>query len=283
MRFRPFLAALGASLCAGAALMVTLVNVELFGQGVLGKEQNEAVFLLLWFLGALPIGALLGGWLATRIGDRIVAFVGLLIAAVGYWLISHWTVDVLTAHHDLGFVHAAHVRHRPGGRRSGPRPGHRPADLGDAAGGPGRPARHRVGVGGGRPHDRHADRYRGAVSAWGLYRFNQHLAELPASTGGNSLAERLAAEAARVREAYVLQYGEIFTITAIVCVVGAVLGLLIAGRNEHAEEPDVVEAQQRSSSAAHQLRLVGAGRRRRRSVPARRRGYAPVMVSDRRG
>ena len=61
VRFRPFLAGLGASVCAGAALMVTLVNVELFAQGVLGKEQNEAVFLLVWFLGALPIGALLGG------------------------------------------------------------------------------------------------------------------------------------------------------------------------------------------------------------------------------
>jgi len=45
-----------------------------------------------------------------------------------------------------------------------------------------------------------------------------------------------------------LQYGEIFTITAIVCVVGAVLGLLIAARTEHADEPATSdEGQQRSS------------------------------------
>ena len=102
VHFRPFLAALGASLAAGAALMVTLVNVELFGQGVLGQDQNQAAGLLLRFLIALPIGALLGGWIATKIGDRIVAFVGLLIAAGGYWLISRWPVDVLAARHDLG-------------------------------------------------------------------------------------------------------------------------------------------------------------------------------------
>ena len=34
-----------------------------------------------------------------------------------------------------------------------------------------------------------------------------------------------------------MQYGEIFSITAIVCVVGAVLGLLISGRHEHADDP----------------------------------------------
>ena len=45
------------------------------------------------------------------------------------------------------------------------------------------------------------------------------------------------AQAARVRTAYVMQYGEIFGITAIVCVIGALLGLLISGRHEHADEP----------------------------------------------
>ncbi|MDT5016128.1 MAG: hypothetical protein QOD39_2288, partial [Mycobacterium sp.] len=104
VHFRPFLAALGASLCTGAALMVTLVNVELFGQGVLGQDQNQAAFLLLRFLIALPIGALIGGWIATKIDDRIVAFVGLMIAAGGYLLVAKWPVDLLAAHHDLGFI-----------------------------------------------------------------------------------------------------------------------------------------------------------------------------------
>ncbi len=103
VQFRPFLAALGASFAAGAALMVTLVNVELFGQGVLGKSQNEAAGMLMFFLMALPVGALLGGVIATRVGDRAVAFIGLLIAAGGYVLISHWPVDLPHyGHHIFG-------------------------------------------------------------------------------------------------------------------------------------------------------------------------------------
>jgi hypothetical protein len=77
-----------------------------------------------------------------------------------------------------------------------------------------------------------------ALSAWGLYRLNQILAGLP-SAGGNNLTERLAAQGARVRVAYVMQYGEIFFITAMVCVVGALVGLLISGRHEHADEPAI--------------------------------------------
>ena len=106
VHFRPFLAALGASVAAGAALMVTLVDVELFGQGVLQMDQTQAAGLLLWFLIALPIGAVLGGFIATRIGDRAMTFIGLLIAAYGYWLIHYWRMDVMTQHHDIFGVSA---------------------------------------------------------------------------------------------------------------------------------------------------------------------------------
>jgi MFS family permease len=216
--------------------MVTLVNVELFGQGVLGQSQNEAAGLLLRFLIALPIGALLGGWIATKIGDRIVAFTGLVIAAGGYWLISKWPVDLLAARHDLGLfslpaldtdlaiaglglglvigpLTSATLRVVPAAQHG----------IASAAVVVARMIGMLIGI--------------AALSAWGLYRFNQILAGLPSGTG-NTLTERLAAQAARVRVAYVMQYGEIFGITALVCVVGGLLGLLISGRHEHADEPE---------------------------------------------
>jgi MFS family permease len=235
VHFRPFLAALGASLAAGAALMVTLVNVELFGQGVLGMDKNAAAGLLLRFLIALPIGALLGGWIATKVGDRIVAFAGLLIAAGGYWLISNWPVDLLAARHDLGIftvpaldtdlaiaglglglvigpLTSATLRVVPAAHHG----------IASAAVVVARMIGMLIGI--------------AALSAWGLYRFNQILATLPKPTGGN-LMEQAAAIAENARTAYSMQYGEIFFITAIVCVVGALLGLLISGRHEHADEP----------------------------------------------
>ncbi|WP_305848715.1 MFS transporter [Mycobacterium sp. DL440] len=239
VKFRPFLAALAASLCTGAALMVTLVNVELFGQGVLGKDKYDAAFLLLRFLIALPIGALIGGWIATRVGDRIVSFTGLMIAAGGFWLITHWSVDVLDKTHNLvlfrlpvldtdlaivglglGLVIApltsATLRVVPAAQHG----------IASAFVVVARMIGMLIGM--------------AALSAWGLFRFNQHLASLAAAanTSEMSLQERFIAKGMQARQAYVSMYGDIFGITAIVCVVGAVLGLLIAARHFHADELD---------------------------------------------
>jgi MFS family permease len=244
VHFLPFLSALGASLAAGAALMVTLVNVELFGQGVLQMDQTQAAGMLLWFLIALPIGALVGGWIATRAGDRVMTFVGLLIAASGYWLISHWPVDLLAYRHNifgLFTVPAMHADLLVAGLGLGlvigplssatlrvvPAAQH---GIASAAVVVARMTGMLIGV--------------AALSAWGLYRFNQILAGLSAQVPANAtLVERLAAQGAMYLKAFAMMYGDIFRVTALVCVVGALLGLLIGGRKGHADEPEVSEQQ----------------------------------------
>ncbi len=244
VHFRPFLSALGASVAAGAALMVTLVDVELFGQGVLEMDQAQAAGMLLWFLIALPIGALIGGWIATRVGDRAVTFIGLLIAAGGYWLISYWPVDLLAYRHNIfglftvpamhsdllvaglglglviGPLSSATLRVVPAAQHG----------IASAAVVVARMTGMLIGV--------------AALSAWGLYRFNQIVAGLSASVPPNaSLLERVHAQGQMYLKAFAQMYGEIFWVTAWVCVVGALLGLLIGGRKEHADEPEVPEQQ----------------------------------------
>lgn len=253
VQFRPFLAAMGASFAAGAALMVTLVDVELFGQGVMGLDQAKAAGMLTSFLIALPVGAVLGGFIATRVGDRAVALVGLLIAAGGYVLISRWPVDL------------PHYRHHFFGLFSMPAMNNDLLIGGVAVNndlliagfglglviGPLTSAALRVV-----PAAEHGiasaavvvSRMTGmligvaALSAWGLYRFYQILNDKNAALPSDlSNADRAVAQAHNILPSFAAMYGEIFTVTAGVCVVGALLGLLIVGRTEHAEEPEVPE------------------------------------------
>jgi MFS family permease len=250
VRFLPFLAALGASLTAGAALMVTLVDVELFGQGVLQMNQNQAAGLLLWFLIALPIGAVLGGWIATRTGDRVMIFVGLLIAAYGYWLIHYWREDVLahklnvfglfsvpTIHADLlvaglglglviGPLSSAALRVVPAAQHG----------IASAAVVVARMTGMLIGV--------------AALTAWGFYRFNQIVAGLTAAIPPDaSLLERVLAQGTMYIKAFAAMYGDIFEVTVAICVIGALLGLLVSGRKEHAEEPEIEEEPAATSPA----------------------------------
>ncbi len=232
MRVVPFLAAMAASACTGAALMVTLVNVELFGRGVAGLSQSDAALALMWFLVALPIGAVVGGFLAERFGDRTVVIPGMLIASFGYLLISHWDVDVMTEHHQLGPI--ALPTFDTDLIIAGVGLGLVIAPLTSAALRVVPKAQHGiasslvvvarmvgmlVGV--------------AALSAWGLYRFHQIM-----SAANPSLAEIGAVS----RRAFAQQYGEIFGATAVICLIGAALGLLIAGRNVNVDGDDEDDA-----------------------------------------
>ncbi len=100
----PFLAVLGASACAGAALMVTLVDVELVGHTLLRLDTMDSTLLLTRFLIALPVGAVLGGLLLRRIGERPLTVLGLAGSAGAYLLIAGWPADLLAARYSLGPV-----------------------------------------------------------------------------------------------------------------------------------------------------------------------------------
>jgi hypothetical protein len=81
-----------------------------------------------------------------------------------------------------------------------------------------------------------------ALTAWGFYRFNQIVAGLTAAIPPNaSLLERVAAQGSMYLKAFALMYGDIFKVTVGICIAGALLGLLISGRKQHAEEPEVPE------------------------------------------
>jgi hypothetical protein len=83
-----------------------------------------------------------------------------------------------------------------------------------------------------------------ALSAWGLYRFNQIVANLTAEIPPNAtLLERIAAQGTLYLKAFAQMYGDIFLATVVICIAGALLGLLLGGRKEHAEEPEIAEPQ----------------------------------------
>ena len=225
-----FLATLAVSCAAGAALLVTLVNVELFARAVLGLDSTGSVLLLVRFLILLPVGAVVGGLLTSRIGERAVAGGGLLIAAAGYLLMSRWPADLLGAVHVFGLpvpdtdlaiagfglglviapVSTAVLRVVPASQHG----------VASAAVVVARMTGMLVGV--------------AALTAFGLYRFGVLTATLstplPFGVGQEQYAALLAEYNRSLTAALLTEYGEIFALTAVICLVGAGLSLLLPAR-----------------------------------------------------
>lgn len=227
----PLLAALGVSFLSGAALLITMVFVQFAAQTLLDLEALPAALVLARFLLALPIGAMLGGTLARRLGDRIVAVAGLLVATAGYALMSRWPLDLagagfvvdadlIVAGLGLGLViapvSAAVLRLTP------------PAQHGVASAGVvvARMMGMLIGI--------------AAVSAWGFHRFQALTAHLdtplPFGVDAVTYARRLAEYTAKVNAALHAEYTEMFLVTAFICLAGAAVALLVPGRHPRPSE-----------------------------------------------
>ena len=97
-----FLTANLTQLLEGVSLIIAMVTVPLMADTVMGKEPLTGAWWLLRMTAAIPVGAVVGGYLMGVIGTRTVAITGLGLSAVGLFLVSTWELDVsepwLTVH-----------------------------------------------------------------------------------------------------------------------------------------------------------------------------------------
>lgn len=80
----------------GAALIAALIDIPLFARTTIHRDsQLMAALVLLRFLVALPVGAVVGGWLTRRVGAGVITAAGMGLAALGFALMTQWDVDSL--------------------------------------------------------------------------------------------------------------------------------------------------------------------------------------------
>jgi MFS family permease len=235
----PFLGTLAASAIAGSALMVTLIDIQLVAQTLLSRDSTGGALILTRFLIALPVGALLGGALARGLGERLVTALGFVIAAAAYWLIAGWPLDILAARHAFGSVSlprldvdlaiaglglglviaplsAVALRTVPAIQHG----------VASAAVVVARTMGMLLGV--------------AALTAWGLHRFHQLTADLipplPFGLTEEEFNRQTETYTLALREALRGEYHEIFLVTAALCLVGALIGLVLGRRRAEDQE-----------------------------------------------
>jgi MFS family permease len=242
---RPLLGSLAVSFLAGTALMVTLVDIPLLAQTVLGRDATGGALLLARFLVGLPVGAVLGGLLVNRLGARWTTVAGLAVATLAYALMAAWPADLLTARYPLGLP-----RMDTDLALAGLGLGLVIAPLAAAALGAVPAERHGV-VSALTVLARTMGMLLGvaALSAWGLHRFQTLTAHLdtplPFGVTPAEYQQRLDAYTVAVRAALRTEYGDTLSITALLCGLATLIGLTLPGRRGYTSdviggEPDVI-------------------------------------------
>ncbi len=90
----PFSAANVSHLLLGGALIIAMTTVPLMTNTVLLQDPLEGGLRLMRLTAALPVGAIIGGYLTQRAGYRLPAVLGFLLSAVGFYFMSSWTKDI---------------------------------------------------------------------------------------------------------------------------------------------------------------------------------------------
>jgi len=84
------------SFFVGSALIAALIDVPLFARTTIYQDsQLLAALVLLRFLAALPVGAVIGGYLTRTLPASVITAVGMVMAAVGFAWMSTWDLDAL--------------------------------------------------------------------------------------------------------------------------------------------------------------------------------------------
>lgn len=96
-RGRAFSASALVSLLVGASLIIAMADIPLFIATVQNGSVLDSGLALLRLTVMIPLGALLGGWLCSRITCRLTALVGLACSALGFWLMHLWPIAVSPA------------------------------------------------------------------------------------------------------------------------------------------------------------------------------------------
>lgn len=95
---RPAWGSVLVSFLVGAALIAALVDIPVFARiTVYGDSQLHAALVLVEFLVALPIGALLGGLALHRLPAGVLTALGMVLTAGGFIAMANWGPDAL--HH----------------------------------------------------------------------------------------------------------------------------------------------------------------------------------------
>lgn len=89
----PFAAANIAHFLVGAALIIGMVEIPLYAFTLFDMTQIEGGLLLIRLTLMIPVGAVIGGWLADYVGYRATAILGFLITCGGYLLVSRWPLE----------------------------------------------------------------------------------------------------------------------------------------------------------------------------------------------